>query len=194
MLNGDADRRPVPDPTVLTTEQLQREIAALRDLIYTRLDAMDTAIKLLADGVNKVPSETTSQVSHLKELIFTRFSERDLRVQQAALDSRDALEAARSSAQVAIAKAEESLNKRFDIGDASRVALEERVRQLMPRSESEALHKSHTDHIAALSARLEAREERGKGMTQGLGVIITIVTVAAAVLGIVLTVINIAGR
>jgi hypothetical protein len=35
---------PIPDPTVLTTEQLNREILHLRELIQTRLDNMDQAL------------------------------------------------------------------------------------------------------------------------------------------------------
>jgi flagellar motor switch/type III secretory pathway protein FliN len=34
------DSRPIPDPTLLTTEALQREVATLRELIEQRLDAL----------------------------------------------------------------------------------------------------------------------------------------------------------
>lgn len=36
----EGDSRPIPDPTILTTEQLHREIGALRELVETRLDGL----------------------------------------------------------------------------------------------------------------------------------------------------------
>jgi hypothetical protein len=41
------ESRPIPDPTTLTVELTRREIAALRELIETRLRGMDKAIELL---------------------------------------------------------------------------------------------------------------------------------------------------
>ncbi len=46
---------PVPDPTALTTEQLRRELGALREVIEARLNGMDMANKLLADQASGVP-------------------------------------------------------------------------------------------------------------------------------------------
>ena len=37
---------PLPDPTKLTTEQLRRELATLREIIETRLDGMDRATEV----------------------------------------------------------------------------------------------------------------------------------------------------
>lgn len=37
----DKGSRPVPDPTVLTTDALRRDIGALKDLLTTRMDGMD---------------------------------------------------------------------------------------------------------------------------------------------------------
>jgi hypothetical protein len=38
--------QPIPDPTKLTTEQLRRELATLREILETRLHGMDRATKL----------------------------------------------------------------------------------------------------------------------------------------------------
>jgi hypothetical protein len=59
---------PVPDPTVLTTQQLQRELASLKEVVFTRLDGMDKAISLFNDNITRVPTDTDKQISHLKEL------------------------------------------------------------------------------------------------------------------------------
>lgn len=45
------DIRPVPDPTILTTEQLTREIGRLREILEARLDGMDKATRLEYDSV-----------------------------------------------------------------------------------------------------------------------------------------------
>jgi hypothetical protein len=65
---------PNPDPTVLTTASLLREITSLKELVFTRLDGMDRAVTL-------VPQETDKQISHLKELHDSRFTELQDRMQ-----------------------------------------------------------------------------------------------------------------
>jgi hypothetical protein len=47
---------PRPDPTLLTTSQLLREVAALEAKINTRFDAMDKAVELLQAFANKSPT------------------------------------------------------------------------------------------------------------------------------------------
>src|ERR1019366_8213313 len=87
---------PTPDPTVLTTEQLERAIAGLRDLlrtemaghrqgIDTRLDEMDKAKELLGATINRIPEEVDKNVCNLRILhdekfrsIQTQFIERDV--------------------------------------------------------------------------------------------------------------------
>jgi len=71
----DHDRRPIPDPTVLTTRQLLREVTALKELVGTRLDAMDKAQALFENNLSRVPTETDRQIQHLKELHGVRFGE-----------------------------------------------------------------------------------------------------------------------
>lgn len=66
--------RPVPDPTLLTTQQLTREIASLKELVYTRLDGVETAMKLFREDMTRVPTEVDRSVGRLKELHETRFT------------------------------------------------------------------------------------------------------------------------
>jgi hypothetical protein len=93
---GQGNRVPIPDPTLLTTVQLNREIAAVRDIIsglkeivFTRLDGMDKALELSNHNLSRVPSEVERQVDHLKEVnserfrsIDIQFVERDSRAEQ----------------------------------------------------------------------------------------------------------------
>jgi len=82
---------PVPDPTVLTTAALQREIFSLRELlegkldaleseqklvrliIETRLDGMDKAISLLQDIADRFPSRIDVKIGALKAFHDMRF-------------------------------------------------------------------------------------------------------------------------
>ena len=82
------DWRPVPDPTELTTAavnqvttQYRRDVSALRELIETRLDAMDKAVTE-AKGVSaRVRSEMAEQIAHLRELNDTQLAGRDKAVE-----------------------------------------------------------------------------------------------------------------
>ncbi len=111
-----AEWTPVPDPTRLTTEQLRRELATLREIIETRLDGMDRATELTsqqAAGVRaeieqirgRLREETATEVGQLRELLETRldgmdraialqFTERDVRSEQETVSSKHALNAA----------------------------------------------------------------------------------------------------
>jgi hypothetical protein len=85
-----AGSRPVPDPTLLTTQQLVGAIASLKelfitshnslaeaskdavkasaDVIGTRLDGMDKAIELLQKSSDKIPEFVRDQVGQLRDL------------------------------------------------------------------------------------------------------------------------------
>ena len=110
------------DPSLLTTAQLLRVNAELKELIFTRLDAMDKAMVLFNENMTRVPTDTDKQIRHLRELLFERFEtqnekfasvqkqfmDRDVRVDQAAKDAKISLDAALSSAEKAVAKQNES--------------------------------------------------------------------------------------
>jgi hypothetical protein len=79
-----SDWRPIPDPTALTTAavdqataEYRRALASLRELLETRLSAMDKATELLAATVGRVPSEMDKAISGMKELIDTRLKAMD---------------------------------------------------------------------------------------------------------------------
>jgi hypothetical protein len=50
------DSRPVPDPTSLTTQQLQAAISALRDTINVRFEGVEKATDLLQAAANRSPT------------------------------------------------------------------------------------------------------------------------------------------
>jgi hypothetical protein len=54
--NEQGGYRPVPDPTVLTTEALQREILALRQLLELRVVALRDLLEQRTDAVSRLTS------------------------------------------------------------------------------------------------------------------------------------------
>jgi hypothetical protein len=80
--------QPVPDPTRLTTEQLRRELATLREIIETRLGGMDRATELASTQAaavreeieqirGRLRQETEAEVGQLRELLEARFDGMD---------------------------------------------------------------------------------------------------------------------
>ncbi len=58
----------IPDPSILTTQQLWREIASLKELTFTRLDAIEMAVRIAHEDMVRVPTEVQKAISTLKEL------------------------------------------------------------------------------------------------------------------------------
>lgn len=56
-------------PETLTPEQVWREVNALKELIFTRLDALDKATELFHTDITRVPTDVDRQVSAAKDLI-----------------------------------------------------------------------------------------------------------------------------
>jgi len=189
--HGDGPRgdwRPIPDPTTLTTEQLRRELSALREILTARLDGMDRATTLLDETVNRTPTAIQTAISHLKELhdekfraVEQRFSERDVRFTQqnvanaAALDA--ALRAARELGELqtranalANAKTEESVAQQLK-------ALAEKIDVSTQR-----LDRGEGTTAGAASSRTEQRLNTG----QLIGIIGVVIAVASIIVGIVL--------
>lgn len=129
---GGRDVVLTPDPTELTRQSIDRDIAALRDLliarldgegrtITARLDAMAEAIRVAKADLVRVPTDVDKQVGNLKELHAERFAgvqkqfeERDVRVEQSARDTKIAVDAALLAAEKAVGKAEVSTTKQYD--------------------------------------------------------------------------------
>ncbi len=174
----DTDPRgstPVPDPTVLTTQQLGLSVSALREfiattreLLETRLDAMDTATRLNKEQMNNIPRLIDEKLTQFKDLtlekfhsIETQFKERDTRTEQSSKDSKVAVDAALQAAKeavgeqnkssaLAIAKSEASTNKQLDqIGtliNSTNKALDEKINDLkgrLDRGEGQQFQKSN---------------------------------------------------
>jgi hypothetical protein len=84
VMPGAAVNVPIPDPSLLTTEQLRRELSALRDTLETRLNGMDKASDILIRQINRAPSDIENAIQQLKDLNIEKF--------ESARRERDAIE------------------------------------------------------------------------------------------------------
>ena len=71
---------PVPDPSLLTTQQLREGLDGLEKLISVRLNAMDEATHLRLDILRDVPKEIDKSIENLRDLAKERFDRADERV------------------------------------------------------------------------------------------------------------------
>jgi hypothetical protein len=152
--------RPVPDPTVLTTQQLSVAIAAQRDLFETRIEAMDTAVKLLQENANRSP--TIGEVYARFEERFIRidqsFVERDKRTDQLTLASSTAIAAALQAQKEAAGESQKSSSAAIAKAET---ATSESIKQLQVLFQTS---------IAALSTQiLDVKSRLDKGEGQGVG-------------------------
>ena len=170
------DWRPVPDPTSLTTEQLRRELSALREILTARLDGMDTATELLSATVNRTPTVIQIEIAHLRELmneklsslggqaeekfesISLQFSERDVRTGQAATASAQALAAALQAAKEAVFEQAQAAAK---AADKTELSFTKQIDLLL--AQIKALGDTFGDRLAELKERID----RGEGSTSG---------------------------
>lgn len=166
------DTRPIPDPTILTTQALEKSVSTLKELILTRLEEIDKATQILAKRADKVPSDVDVAVNNLKDLhgekfasIDKQFDERDVRTEQLAaagqLAIKDALQAAKElvasqniSNEKAIIKNESNVNKLLDNQDTKIIDLRDRLTALENKGVGQVTERAaqHTDNTFTLGA------------------------------------------
>jgi hypothetical protein len=86
----------------------------------------------------------------------------------------------------AVAKAEAASDRRFEGVNEFRAQLADQTRTLMPRLEVEEKFKGMEKSISDLTARVNARDDRGRGMGEVWGWIVGAVGMAALLLSLVL--------
>ena len=139
---------PVPDPTVLTTQQLTREIAASREIVEakydTKLAGMDEATRLNKERTDKVPCMIKDAVTALERLhdekfasVQKQFEERDTRISDSSVANQKSLDAALQAQKESAGKTELSFTKQISDLTAQfqtqNKALDERLNDLKGR-------------------------------------------------------------
>lgn len=188
------DWRPVPDPTLLTTQQLLREIAALREIIQaqreileTRMAGTDRATALLQAATDRVPTEVDRKVGQLRELcdekfrgIQTQFIGLDTRFEQSRVDANKALDTALQAAKellgeqyraagTAVSKSEAAISKQID----------QQATQMYTTTNAMA------QQITDLKDRLALIEGRGSGIASSWGILLGALGAVGIIAGIV---------
>lgn len=74
---------PVPDPSLLTTQQLREGLDGLEKLINVRLTAMDEATHLRMQMLLTVPGEIDKRIHHMREISDERAVRSNVRFQRA---------------------------------------------------------------------------------------------------------------
>jgi hypothetical protein len=120
----------------------------------------------------------------LREYVDVRFEAQEKAVAAALAAQEKAVAAALAAADRAVAKAEVAAEKRFEGVNEFRATLSDQARTLMPRSESEQAIKTLTEKLDILTARVNARDERGVGMGQGWALLIAAAGFISAVIAI----------
>ena len=116
MMADDADRKPIPDPTMLTTEQLMREVGhVLREVGHVK-ELLETKI----EGAANLRMEQLSGISK-------QFEERDKAVSAALQAQKEATREAAKSFQDLMDKTEKGLTKQIDFISAKVDDLKDRT-------------------------------------------------------------------
>jgi hypothetical protein len=168
---------PVPDPTLLTTAQLDRAVSYLEAKFGARLDAMDKAQELLHEDFVRVPTEMDKQASHLKDVIESelrgfvavsdekfasvdrQFSERDTRTEQAAIATKIAVDAALQAQKEAAGAQNESNAAAITKSEAATVKQIDGIMALLNSNVT-----ATNDKIADLKGRLDRGEGTGNSL------------------------------
>jgi hypothetical protein len=153
-LHSGTGSTPIPDPTLLTTAALTREIASLKELVSTRLDAMDKAQALFEANLNRVPSETDKAIAHLQSLHETRI-EAAKQVLETRLDGMDtAIKLIQALSDKLPLRIDEKINSLHGVHDEKFNSIQTQFRERDVRTEQ-----SSKDSKVAVDAALQAAKE-----------------------------------
>lgn len=174
---------PVPDPTLLTTEALQREVSALKEILKNDSAALRELLDQKLAGHTELDDQ---KFANIKELF----------------------DANREAQTEATNKALDSIDKRFDgvnefrgaLNDLStRMATKDQLDGLADKLETsshalesrfEALYQRNRDDIDKITTRLNLREGEDQGSRLTKGSLYTIVGVAVGVIGLLVVLAN----
>jgi hypothetical protein len=188
--NSDERDIPVPDPTVLTTRNLQREIQSLKELVFVRIECVEQEMRAAyKEHRESFNYNVEQQVLHLKELVLqrfltsdekfegikTQFKERDTRTEQTARDSKVAIDAALSAQEKAVGKQNESFGLSIAKSEASTIKQIDQNAQLLGTTTA-----GLNDKIDDIKSRLTLIEGQDRGGSEASVTAATAATATAA--------------
>jgi hypothetical protein len=189
---------PVPDPTALTTDQLRREISALREVVMIRIDGVESNAMTLKETLNNRKEEIDASALALRELlkseinklaivtdekfsgVSNQFIERDKRTDQLTVAAQTAVTAAFAAQKEAVSEQNKSNSLAIN---KSEQATAESLRQLQTLFISDS--KATNDKIDDLKGRLDRGEGHGKGVSDFTGWIFGAVGMVVGVVALI---------
>ena len=145
-MQGSQDIRPVPDPTVLTTEASKRLEDMLRNLIRTEIAHQNDLFGEKVNGINQAFSEKLMRVE-------ARFDMLEKRTAEQKKDTKDALDAALAAQKEAVASQTASSEKSITKSETATIERIKAVETLLSAST-----RASDDKIDDLKSRIVAIE------------------------------------
>jgi hypothetical protein len=145
---------------------------SLREYTDARFDAQAKAVEVALAAAERY--------------VIARFQAQEDAVHTALIAAEKAVNAALASADRAVAKAEASADKRFENVNEFRASLNDQTRTLMPRAEHEQAVRTLAEKIDVLTARVNQRDDRGRGMGALTGWIVSGVLLVLSLAGLLL--------
>lgn len=183
---------PVPDPTVMTTQAVNMAITAVREVFAVRFDALDKAIILVQTIADRQPGLIAAEVRRLRELhdekftsIQTQFTERDIRTEQTARDSKVAVDAALQAAKEAVGEQNKSSALAIAKSEASTTKQIDQISVLI-----ETMKRGLDDKIDDIKTRITQIEGQKTGQESSYGFIVGLVGMLVGVGGLIAVVLR----
>jgi hypothetical protein len=162
--------KPNPDPSILTTENLRREIDNLKELLESQQGAQDRTIAAIQHNIDGRQEQIDAAIVHITTLFEVKFDgvekqfvERDKRTEQLSIADKTAIAAALQAQKEAAGATNESnsiaINK-----------MENNFTTLINKGESllQSVQKNLDDKIADLKTRFDTGEGQNRGKTAGV--------------------------
>jgi len=193
MAGDDPRNGSIPGPAYLTTEELRRDVSALREILQARLDGMDRASVVLSETVNRTPTVIQTEITHVRELVAERFDsisqqfrERDVRTENVAKASKEALDAA-------LLAAKELVAQQNDANAATSEKTEQSTTKQIDQigSRIDTMQKAFDDRLTELKERIDRGEGSDSGAASGRSEQRLNVSQVIAALAVLATVISI---
>lgn len=142
---------PIPDPSILTTEALKREIYHLRELLEQKMEETNTRYQQRFEAQTKA--------------LDAAFLAQQTAVQAALSAAEKGVQTAMVSSEKAVTKAENAAEKRFDAIAEFRAAFSDLVNQQMPRKEAETRLGSITEKVDSRLADFNLKLDELRGFS-----------------------------
>jgi tetrahydromethanopterin S-methyltransferase subunit B len=208
---GSGMTTPRPDPTLLTTQQLLREIAALKELLEARVETPEKLLVLFNETVDRIERHAEGSIKSLQELMFStfktvdeKFSGIDKRFQLGEIQTEKAARDVKSAVDAAFAASKEAVseqNKSNALSNAkSETAVTKQIDQLAEilrtmtkgiDDKIETVKKGIDDKIDDLKERMTRVEGRDEGSTRKVVEHQASGNYAAAIIGVVVGVVGV---